>query len=339
MPARQRGRPDPRHGALITRGSWLAALAAASRAPCCLGAGRPRPATPRPAPPRLAEELTVTAAREQTRIADTPASVAILPRAALDATASPFSTTRCARWWASRSSAGPAAAPPTRPPRACRCAAWGRAARAARWCSPTASRSTTRSAAGSTGRASRAWASSGSRCCAAARPTSTAAAPWAVSSSSCRAPRARAAASRPSSRPAGRRPSRATLTRARGAAASWAGRLSAEGYTTDGYVPVEEASRGAVDSEAASRHLALDARVERRSFGDGRVFLRGAGLRRGPRQRHAAADERHAHRARRARPRLGQPRARADVAARVGPRPSSSTRPSARWPPTARART
>jgi hypothetical protein len=54
----------------------------------------------------------------------------------------------------------------------------------------------------------------------------------------------------------------------------WAGRLSAEGYTTDGYVPVEEASRGAVDSEAASRHLALDALVERRSFGDGRAFFR-----------------------------------------------------------------
>ena len=62
---------------------------------------------------------------------------------------------------------------------------------------------------------------------------------------------------------------------ARASRGEWAGRLSAEGYTTDGYEPVEPASRGAVDSEAASRHLALDAVVERRGFGDGRVFARG----------------------------------------------------------------
>ena len=67
-----------------------------------------------------------------------------------------------------------------------------------------------------------------------------------------------------------------TLT-SRASHGPWAGRLSAEGYTTDGYVPVEEASRGAVDSRAASRHLTLDALVERRSFGDGRVFLRAQG--------------------------------------------------------------
>ena len=38
---------------------------------------------------------------------------------------------------------------------------------------------------------------------------------------------------------------------------------------------MEEASRGAVDTEAASQHMALDARVERRAFGDGRLFVRG----------------------------------------------------------------
>ncbi len=64
-----------------------------------------------------------------------------------------------------------------------------------------------------------------------------------------------------------------TLT-ARASRGEWAGRLSAEGYTTDGYVPVAEDSRGPVDSEAASRHLSLDASLERRVFGDGRAFLR-----------------------------------------------------------------
>jgi outer membrane receptor protein involved in Fe transport len=64
-----------------------------------------------------------------------------------------------------------------------------------------------------------------------------------------------------------------TLT-TRASRGDWAGRLSAEGYTTDGYVPVEDASRGAVDGQAASRHLALDALAERRSFGDGRAFVR-----------------------------------------------------------------
>ena len=55
----------------------------------------------------------------------------------------------------------------------------------------------------------------------------------------------------------------------------WAGRFAGEGYTTDGYIPVEEASRGPVDTAVASRHLSFDARVERRAFGDGRVFVRG----------------------------------------------------------------
>jgi outer membrane receptor protein involved in Fe transport len=61
----------------------------------------------------------------------------------------------------------------------------------------------------------------------------------------------------------------------RGTTGPWSGRLSAQAFRTDGYVPVEEASRGAVDTEAASRHLAVDGTVERRAFGDGRVFVRG----------------------------------------------------------------
>ena len=61
---------------------------------------------------------------------------------------------------------------------------------------------------------------------------------------------------------------------ARAERGDWAARLSAEGYTTDGYVPVAEPFRGPVDSEAASRHFSLDASLERRAFGDGRAFLR-----------------------------------------------------------------
>ncbi len=65
-----------------------------------------------------------------------------------------------------------------------------------------------------------------------------------------------------------------TLT-ARAERGAWAGRVSAEGYTTGGYVPVAEASRGPVDQEAASRHLGFEAHVERRLAGDGRVFVQG----------------------------------------------------------------
>ncbi len=62
---------------------------------------------------------------------------------------------------------------------------------------------------------------------------------------------------------------------ARGRRGDWSGQLSTEAATTDGYVPVDEWSRGPVDAEASSRHAALDATVERRAFGGGRVFLRG----------------------------------------------------------------
>lgn len=65
-----------------------------------------------------------------------------------------------------------------------------------------------------------------------------------------------------------------TLT-ARAERGPWAGRVSAEGYTTGGYVPVAEESRGPVDQEAASRHLGFEAHVERRLGSGGRVFVQG----------------------------------------------------------------
>ena len=60
-----------------------------------------------------------------------------------------------------------------------------------------------------------------------------------------------------------------------GRSAAWGGRLSAAGFRTDGYVPVEEESRGRADSRASSSHGALEARGERSWEGRGRVHLRG----------------------------------------------------------------
>ena len=60
-----------------------------------------------------------------------------------------------------------------------------------------------------------------------------------------------------------------------GRAGSWGARLAAAGFQTDGYAPVEEASRGAVDTDATSSHGVVDLRVER-SWEGGRVFARGS---------------------------------------------------------------
>jgi outer membrane cobalamin receptor len=69
----------------------MAAPLAVLLACAALAADDPQPQDAAPAePPRLREELTVTAAREAAKIADTPASVAILPRDGLLVTAAPF---------------------------------------------------------------------------------------------------------------------------------------------------------------------------------------------------------------------------------------------------------
>jgi len=61
-----------------------------------------------------------------------------------------------------------------------------------------------------------------------------------------------------------------------GRAGAWGSRLAAAGFRTDGYVPVEEARRGPVDTAAASRHGVVDLRIERSWAERGRVFARGA---------------------------------------------------------------
>jgi outer membrane receptor protein involved in Fe transport len=55
----------------------------------------------------------------------------------------------------------------------------------------------------------------------------------------------------------------------------WGARLSAQAFDTDGHVAVAEGDRGAIDRPVASRHAAVDAIVERVVAGDGRLFLRG----------------------------------------------------------------
>ena len=224
-------------------------------------------------PPRLAEELTVTAAREPTRIADTPASVAILPQAALAVSASGFLDD------ALRQVVGFSLFRRT----------------SSRTANPTAQGVSLRGL-GASG-ASRALV------LADGIPLNDPFGGWVYWARQPRLSVERLEVLRGGaadlygsgalggvvqlvSRPAGEGRGleaelsaggastfEGTLT-ARAARGDWAGRLSAEGYTTDGYVPVEEASRGAVDSEAASRHLALDAMLERRGFGDGRAFVR-----------------------------------------------------------------
>jgi outer membrane receptor protein involved in Fe transport len=56
----------------------------------------------------------------------------------------------------------------------------------------------------------------------------------------------------------------------------WSGWLAAQGLHTDGYMAVAEGERGRVDRPVASQHGALDGRVARRVGEEGRVFLRGA---------------------------------------------------------------
>jgi outer membrane receptor protein involved in Fe transport len=56
----------------------------------------------------------------------------------------------------------------------------------------------------------------------------------------------------------------------------WSGQIAAEAFHTDGYVPVDERERGAVDTRAASEHTLLQIGIDR-LFGErSRVFARGS---------------------------------------------------------------
>jgi outer membrane receptor protein involved in Fe transport len=61
---------------------------------------------------------------------------------------------------------------------------------------------------------------------------------------------------------------------AHAAGGAWGGRLSAQVLHTDGHLAVDASDRGPVDRPVASRHAAVDATAERRVGGKGRLFLR-----------------------------------------------------------------
>jgi hypothetical protein len=267
-----------------------------------------------------------TAARGETRVSGTPASVAVLPRPALEATASPAvdDALRQVPGFSLFRRTGSLTANPTAQGVSLRGlgAAGGRAGDRRFGQRPV--------------RGLRTGGSCASR--------SKAEVPGAVHPISTGGrPRRRPVVTRSGGRAgprAGERRRRATLdlsSTLRGARGPWAARLSAQAFRTDGYVPVDEWSRGAVDTKAASRHLAVDATVERRAFGEGRVFARGMAY--GEDRENGTplqvndtrmAWERWAS--------TGGPRNEVAERPVCGARPRSSTRPSAPWPRTAPVR-
>ncbi len=271
MPARERRHLHPGHRPLTARlVPPLLAGVVASAGPLHAQARD----DPSPAPVRLEDRVTVTAARGDERVADTPASVAVLPRAALDATAAlPVND-------ALRQVVGFSLFRRTD----------------SRTANPTVQGVSLRGL-GASG-ASRALV------LADGLPLNDPFGSWVYWA---RVPRLeidrievlRGGSSdlygsgalggvvqlvtRPPSSgkgleaeaSAGSETSLDTSLSARGTRGDWSGRLSAEAYRTDGYVPVDESYRGAVDTPAASRFVSLDATVQRRALGEGRVFARG----------------------------------------------------------------
>ena len=200
------------------------------------------------------------------------------------------STTRCVRSSASRCSAAAAAASPTRPRRACRCAAWVRAARAAPWCSSTDCRSTTRSAAGCTGRASR-----GSRLerievlrGGASDLYGSSALGGVVQAHHPARPRGAGRRWTASCPPEASQRYDGSLS-AGGLRGDWWRAFSAQAFSHRRLRPGRAADRGRGGHRGrVAATSAGDATARAARFGDGRVFARGFRLRRGPRERDAA---------------------------------------------------
>jgi outer membrane receptor protein involved in Fe transport len=55
----------------------------------------------------------------------------------------------------------------------------------------------------------------------------------------------------------------------------WGASFFGEGFSTRGYIPVQESQRGSVDSPADSQHRTADLLIQRAFSGQGRVFVRG----------------------------------------------------------------
>ena len=229
---------------------------------------------PQDVPPRLAERVTVTAARGETRVSGTPASVAVLPRPALEATASPAvdDALRQVPGFSLFRRTGSLTANPTAQGVSLRGLGASGASRAVviadglplndpfggwvYWA--RVPRIAVERLEVLRGGASDLYGSG---------------ALGGVVQLVSRAPAdGRGLEAEASAGGAARLDLSSTL---RGTRGPWSGRVSAQVFRTDGYVPVDDWSRGPVDTEAASRHLAVDATVERRAFGEGRVFARG----------------------------------------------------------------
>ncbi|HSD26170.1 MAG TPA: TonB-dependent receptor [Vicinamibacteria bacterium] len=269
MPAGDRRHLHPGHrplNARIVPPLLAGALACAGRLPA--------EDEPAEGPPRLQDRVTVTASRVDARVADTSASVAVLPRVALDATAAPAvdDALRQVAGFSLFRRTGSRAANPTAQGVSLRGLGASGASRAivladglplndpfgswVYWA--RVPRLAIERIEVLRGGASDLYGSGalGGVVQLVTRPPSSE-----------RGLRAEASAG-----------SETTLDAslsARGRRGDWSGRLSAEAYRTDGYAPVDEWHRGLVDTEAASRHVAFDATVERRALGDGRVFARG----------------------------------------------------------------
>lgn len=61
-----------------------------------------------------------------------------------------------------------------------------------------------------------------------------------------------------------------------GSKGKWAANLSAEFFSTDGYILVDERERGSIDTPAGARNSTFDLKLERQLFAGSRLFVRGA---------------------------------------------------------------
>lgn len=270
MPARIDGRPRPGRRPLSAARA-VPALAVALAHLAIPARGQQEPADPGPV--RVVEQVTVTATRGDARVGDTPASVANLPRPALDATAAPAvdDALRQVAGFSLFRRTGSRAANPTAQGVSLRGLGASGASRAlvladglplndpfggwVYWARvPRLSLERVEVLRGGASDLYGSGALGGVVQLVTRSPASG------------RGLEGEASAGSSSTLDA-------SLT-ARGTRGEWSSRVSAQAFRTDGYVPVEPGSRGEVDTEAASRHAALDATVERRAFGDGRVFLR-----------------------------------------------------------------
>lgn len=227
-------------------------------------------------PPRRAEDVTVTATREETRVKDAPASLAVLPRDALDATAAPTvdEALRQVVGFSLFRRAGSRYANPTTQGVSLRGLGASGASRAlvlqdglpqndafggwVYW--SRLPRAAIERIEVQRGGASDLYGSSALGGVVQVLTRDTGASPRVVADVSA----------------GGLSTFDASVSAAVGRG-EWRARLAAQAFGTEGYVAVEERSRGPVDTELASRHAGADLLVERR-LGGGRLFARVSGF-------------------------------------------------------------